>query len=306
MSLKIKTSADPVHIGGLVTLIYGQPGIGKTSLGFSAKSPLLFDFENGAYRSAYRKDYVQIEEWKEVVAVTDADFEGYKTVVIDTIGGCIDSITRHLINSNPKMLNRTTGGLSLPGFGSLKMTFTNFVHRLNNMGLDVVLLAHAKEKNNNDQTIIRPDIVGSSYDEMMKISTLVGYYSIINENGKNLRVLNFNPTESWIGKNSAGFDPLNVPSLSSEPEYLSELLDQARANMGEESEQMAKEKKLVDTWRELINGSESADNLNKLINQIKNEIQNLGTQRRVKSILVKKAKELNMEWTGEAYKAGEK
>lgn len=306
MKLNIKTASDPVHIGGLVTLIYGQPGIGKTSLGFSSDAPLLLDFENGAYRSAYRKNYVQISNWTDISGITDTDLEGYKTIVVDTLGACLDSVTRHLINSNPKMLNRTTGGLSLPGFGSLKMSFTNWIHRIHNMGLDVVLLAHAKEKNNNDSTTIRPDITGSSYDEMMKVSTLVGYYSVINENGKNIRCLNFNPTEQWVGKNSAGFEALSVPNLSANPNYLSEILSEARSNMGEESDQMAKENEIVDTWRAKVESSKTPNDLNSFIKEINETVKNTGTARLIKGIIVKRAKDQKLEWDGVSgqYKEG--
>lgn len=50
MTLRITRSADPITVERLNVCIYAQPGIGKTSLGFTADAPLLLDFDQGAHR----------------------------------------------------------------------------------------------------------------------------------------------------------------------------------------------------------------------------------------------------------------
>ena len=52
----------------LSALIYGQPGMGKTTLALSSPQPLLLDFDGGVHRvnAAHRVDTVQISKWEEV------------------------------------------------------------------------------------------------------------------------------------------------------------------------------------------------------------------------------------------------
>lgn len=45
MALRIISANEPMKVDQLVVTIYGQPGVGKTSLGFTAESPLLLDFD---------------------------------------------------------------------------------------------------------------------------------------------------------------------------------------------------------------------------------------------------------------------
>ena len=84
--LKILSASEPLPVEQLVVAIYGQPGIGKTTLAFTAEAPLLLDFDKGAYRAAGRKDTVQIEAWPDVTNITEADLAPYKTVIVDTAG----------------------------------------------------------------------------------------------------------------------------------------------------------------------------------------------------------------------------
>jgi len=64
-----------------------------------------------------------------------------------------------------------------------------------------VLIAHDKEEGDADSKSVRPDITGGSYSEVMKVSDFVGYLAM---SGKT-RVLDFNPTDKWVGKNPAAW-----------------------------------------------------------------------------------------------------
>ena len=87
MALKIVKASEPIHVNHLITFIYGDPGIGKTSRAFSAKNPILFDFDQGAHRAAqFRKDCIPVGDWLEVANITKDDLDGYDTVIIDTAG----------------------------------------------------------------------------------------------------------------------------------------------------------------------------------------------------------------------------
>lgn len=59
----------------LSALIYGQPGMGKTTLALSSPQPLLLDFDGGVHRvnAAHRVDTVQISKWEEVDEVLTSE-----------------------------------------------------------------------------------------------------------------------------------------------------------------------------------------------------------------------------------------
>lgn len=296
MALNIKTAADPVEVGTLITLIYGQPGIGKTSLAFTAASPLLLDFDSGAHRSGYRKDYVPVKSWSEVANIDPKELAAYRTVIIDTLGACLDRLGENIIGRNDRMRNKATGGLSLQGFGMLKAEFTGWVRRLKSAGCDIVMIAHGKEKTENDSTYIRPDIVGGSYDEIMKMADFVGYYYMEQGQGKAMRILDFSPTPRWIGKNSAGFPPLPVPHLDEAPEYLAHVLGQARDTITQQSEAQAKAVALIGEWRIHIEAAQTAAQVNELVAKVVDINASEGIQKQIKVMLKRHADDLGLQY----------
>ena len=72
-------------------LIYGQPGIGKTTLACSAADAVLFDYDGGVNRinPAHMIPTLQVESWEDTSEAlelirTNPAFAGTKTIVIDT------------------------------------------------------------------------------------------------------------------------------------------------------------------------------------------------------------------------------
>src|SRR5688572_32798552 len=82
--LKIIKGSEPVSVEQITLCIYSPPGVGKTSLGFTATDALLLDFDSGSYRSKNRGDAVPIKTWGDIATIAADDLAGYKTIVIDT------------------------------------------------------------------------------------------------------------------------------------------------------------------------------------------------------------------------------
>lgn len=78
--------------GKIKMLIYGQPGMGKTTMALSAPDPLLIDCDNGVQRvnPAHISDTVQVSSYNDVLAVLNEDLSPYKSLVIDTAGKLLD------------------------------------------------------------------------------------------------------------------------------------------------------------------------------------------------------------------------
>lgn len=186
------------------TLIYGQPGLRKTTFALSSPAPLLIDFDGGVHRvdPRHQTDTVQVSCWEDVAVVLREDLSDYKTIVVDTAGKMLDFMTQYLIKEDPK-LGQRDGSLSLKGYGARKVMFINFLRQVMSMGKHLVFVAHEREEKEGDQKIIRPEIGGSSAGDLIKELDLVGYMQSIG----NKKTISFEPCEKFYGKNTCKLPP---------------------------------------------------------------------------------------------------
>lgn len=134
-------------------IIYGPPGIGKTTFGAGAKGSIIIDCENGAgaipgaERSPYLEDWDSIKEW---LTAIEKDDHKYEVMVVDSIDWLVRRVEESVIGCKDKLdmtLNKSHGG-----YGNGKSVFRNYIYqlvlptfdRIVNRGVAVVLLAHAE------------------------------------------------------------------------------------------------------------------------------------------------------------------
>ncbi len=286
MALKITSASEPIAVERLNTVIYGPPGLGKSSLAFTADAPLLLDFDQGSHRAANRKDVVRIADWSDVAGISASDLAPFNTVVVDTAGRALDILTADIIRANPKM--GRGGALSLQGYGELKSRFTAFLKLLNSFGKDVVLIAHMDEQRNGDDIIERLDVQGGSKGEIYKAADAMG--RLVISNGQ--RRLLFSPTDAAFGKNPGQLPPLDVPDIA-HPDFANFLAGvvteiKARLNTLSESQRQAVEEQ--QWFHASLPKVTDADGVNGLIERA------TAAGRAVKAMLHKRASELNLEY----------
>lgn len=201
MSL-IKKANELKIQGKIKALIYGQPGMGKTTIGLSAPKPLLFDFDNGVHRVNYAHldgvDTVQIESYQDFLDVlNNEDLTPYESFVIDTGGKALDYMAEYIVKKNPKM-GKSNGSLTLQGYGERKVEFTALVKKVSMMNKHIIFIAHRETKTEGDDTRYIPQFGGSNYDSLVTELDLVGY---MEANGRE-RTITFDPTSRNDGKNT--------------------------------------------------------------------------------------------------------
>jgi phage nucleotide-binding protein len=278
-------------------LIYGQPGIGKTSLALSAPKPLLIDFDNGLRRVAkqYQTDSVQIESYQNLLDIlTKEDISSYETIVIDTLGKMIDRIADWLAVSNPKV-KQADGQLSMKGWGNVKAEFQRLLKLLESKNKSVIFIAHEKEEKVGDEVMKRPDVAGSSGKDIVKELDFMGYMSM--KGGK--RTIDLAPNEAYYAKNSLGLDSfLEYKPLIGVNNFLSQAIFDAYKEKLKKDEQLAKEYDLlIEELKTKINTISDVDTLNLYYSDFYNKHEKIWSSYDMeKAFLNDKVKELDCEF----------
>lgn len=265
MALRITRASEPISVERLNVVIYSAPGLGKTSLAFTAEAPLLLDFDQGSHRAANRKDVVRITLWDDIAGMTAEDLEPFKTVVVDTAGRALDALTADIIRTNPK--HGRGGALTLQGYGELKSRFGAFLKLLNTFGKDVVLIAHMDEQRSGDDVIERLDVQGGSKGEIYKAADAMGRLSIVNGQ----RWLRFSPSDAAFGKNPGQLEPLQVPAADA-PEFtnfLADVIQRTKDRLNELTEEQKAAQEALMAFREKALGAETVNDINALMDEAK-------------------------------------
>lgn len=258
--LRIIPASDPIKVETIVLTLYAPPGVGKTSLAFSAEAPLLLDTDAGAYRSAFRKDAAEARTWGDIAGITAADVAPYKTLVLDTAGRALDLLSTDIIRQNPK--HGRGGALTLQGYGELKTRFAAYLNLMRSFGLDIVLVAHSDERQSGDEIVERIDMQGSSKQEVYKSSDAMARLAV--RGGK--RILTFSPTDTQFGKDPAGLGAVEVPDLGAQPNFLADVIAQIKDTLNAANEEQTAR---AAEWSEALSEAEAPADFTALIPKAK-------------------------------------
>lgn len=265
MALKVTKSHETIDVKNICFTIYSQPGLGKTSLAFTASRPLMLDFDNGSYRAVDRKDVVQVETWADVAGITAADLVDYDTIIIDTVGKALDCLTADIVRSASKYAYG--GALNQQGWGQLGVRFSAFLKLLRSFGKDVILVAHMDEKHDGEAIKERLKIPGGSKDLVLTDSDVIARITIHNKE----RHLVFSPTDTAFGKDPAGIGSILLPAPSSGafPAFLEETMTAIKESLNALSEAQVARRSEVEWFREQLPKMETPEEINSVLGRAK-------------------------------------
>ncbi len=214
-------------------IVYGQPGVGKTTFAASANAVLL-DCENGAgavpglIRTPYLKTWPQMRQWlSELASLNKADAP--HALAVDTIDWMVQRIVEHVIldldGKSPNDITNTLG-TAHGGYFKAREIVSNIVYRdllpmlnaIADNGTAIILLAHAANTKMTtpegfDQYLASPDLPHWIAPPFIEWADCVLYA----RRDGNQRVLLTEGTNVILAKNRYGLPPelpLSWPDLA--------------------------------------------------------------------------------------------
>ena len=211
MAFDLKSITKESRIRAPKGIIYGPPGIGKTTFGASVGG-LIVDAENGIPFGLQADHTTYFSTWKEMKDCLDwatKTNHSYGAIVIDTVDWMLRRIEEEVAGPGlTDTLNKAHGS-----FGNGKQVLRNYVYhallptldKLVNKGIAVVMLAHAARReltNLEGRTFERsiPQIHPDLVDVMIEWSDFVGAACMISGE----RSLMLQETNQVVAKNRYG------------------------------------------------------------------------------------------------------
>lgn len=191
-------------------MIYGQAGMGKSTVALSAPKPLLLDFDNGVKRMNMAHleniDTVQVTSWNDVQLVLQEDLSVYQTIVVDTIGKMMDFIITYKCGTRQP---------SIRDWGGINAEFSWMTRTLSSLKKHIIFVAHRDTRKEGDDTVFIAALREKSYNSIVTELDLLGYLEMKSERGVQRRTITFDPTSRNDGKNTC-----NLPSVMEVPTIL--------------------------------------------------------------------------------------
>ena len=281
-------------------LIAGFPGIGKTTVGLSAPKPLLIDADFGAtrVRASHRRDTIQPESYQSLLDdLKPENLEDYETLVFDTGGALFDLMKPHIIKEDPKNGKRD-GNLSLQGYGAAGREFKRLMDMAYyQLKKHVVVIFHAKEEKDGDNTRLRILVEGQTKDTVWQPMELGGFM----EMQGNIRTIGFSNCERYFAKGTHGISGIRkIPELNdTRPnDFLTRLFKEAQNNIREETKIFEAQKAEYDALMESFD-FENAD-INELMKEISSAKHILTSEKELKAKFKEKIKKEGFRYDKEA------
>lgn len=146
--IDLKTIKRTKEGGAIKALIYGEPGVGKSTFANTAPNPLFISAEGGLNHIECTK--ISVKNWNEVkealVALKEQEHQ-FETIILDPIGWVLDMFEEDLLEgSGVDNINKLGGGYgAFKGIMQSKLkAFLSYLDSIHDLGINIVFLAHEK------------------------------------------------------------------------------------------------------------------------------------------------------------------
>ena len=285
-------------------IIYGSPGVGKTTLALSAPKPLLIDFDRGVSRvkAYHRCPTIVFNGYDEVLNdLQSPEMKDFETIVIDTVGSFVTCLQNYVMEQNPSVNRQKNGAISLKGFGAVKAEFERFSNYVRDtLRKNVIFVFHSDEQKDKDGNPMQRLLCeGSAKNAVWRPADFGGYVQMIGDK----RTISFSPTEEYYAKGCCGIEgTFAVPTVGPEDknDFLTTLFVKAKENIAKETEALAPQKEAYNAVMaevyQLVDDVKTLPQINDLVDKIKGMKHALTSKEEAWSLVLARAKELGFKW----------
>lgn len=288
-------------------IIYGSPGVGKTTLALSAPSPVLIDFDHGISRvsARHRAPTIMCDTYEEVLNdVKSPDMKEFETIIIDTGGSFVTYLKDWAFRTKADAKTKAGQFNSLKGFGYVKSEFQSFTDYIKTvLNKNVIYVFHSQEQADKDgNPTQRLMCEGAARNTVWNPCDFGGYVQMLGTK----RVICFSPTQEYFAKGTHGIVgemPLPVLDANTPNDFMTRLFDQARQSIASENDIFASQKKEYDETMEIVraivNGVTDAESANQAAQEIPKLPHALTSKKEAGAMLKAKTDALGLKYSKE-------
>jgi hypothetical protein len=216
-----KISTD---LRGYITYIYGEPKVGKTTLGSKMPKPLLLAFEKGynAIANIYAQDITTWSEMKQVCTQLKKPQlkEKFATIIIDTVDIAAQLCEKYVCDQNDvDAIKDIAYG---QGWTMLKREFETVLRSITQMGYAVYFISHAKEgtfkkQDGSEYSTVRPSVSTTYRSIIENMADLYGYMHPVIRDGVRESRITFRSEDGSVSAGSRfKYFPMEIGSTYDE------------------------------------------------------------------------------------------
>lgn len=291
-------------------ILYGPPGIGKTTLALSAPDPLLIDFDHGISRvkAQHRKATMVCKTYEEVLSdVERPEIASFRTFVIDTGGSFVTYLQDWAMRTNPAQNRQKNGALSLKGFGAVKQEFQRFTGYVRDvMRKNIIYVFHSDEQKDKDGNPIQRLLCeGAVRNIVWQPCDFGGYMQMIGTR----RVISFTPETEFFAKGCYGIEgQREIPTIrqTDTNDFLTRLFEEARSNIEADNEAFApvreQYKQTMQSVRDALDAVTDAQTATDAASYVASLTHVLTSQKEARALLKEKTDSIGLKWNKETGK----
>lgn len=282
-------------------IIYGAPGVGKSTLAASAPKPVLFDLDRGIRRvkAQHRPATSLVNTYEELLAdMQSPEMADFETIIIDT-GGALINLMKDYVMRKDSVNKTKSGSISQKGYGAVKDEFSRLTDWLKlTLRKNIIYVFHTVEEKNKDIVTQRLLCDGSAKNIVWQPCDFGAY---LYKDG-NQTVAGFSPTDEYFAKGCYGVSGvLEIPFGETViNNFLTKLFEHANKTLAEDREYFEAEREKYEAamaeGKKLIEAIKTPADATKVTNNLKAINHCLTSLAELRQIFKDKLKDLGIAW----------